>query len=208
MAEVIIRPLTDADLDAVTSVHCAAFPASAITAFGRGAVRRYYDWQLNGPHDSFAIAATEDGNLIGFCFGGLFNGSTSGFLRANRAYLCGRLLLRPWLVGNELIRSRIRAGLKLLTKLGNRPLPAPKRAHAKSFGILSIAVSPLRQGGGVGKTLLLRCEMAALEMGLTQMHLTVDTANTKTIAVYERLGWAKIEEGERWKGRMTKQLRS
>lgn len=208
MAEIIIRPLSGADLDAVTGVHCAAFPASAITAFGPGAVLRYYDWQLNGPHDAFAIAATDGGQLIGFCFGGLFNGSTSGFLRKNRAYLFSRLLLRPWLAGNELIRSRIRTGLKLLTKLGKRPLPQPSRTKAKSFGILSIAVAPGRQGGGVGKALLLRCEAAALQMGLTQMHLTVDTANAKTIAVYERLGWIKAEEGGKWKGRMTKQLQS
>lgn len=208
MSGIVIRPLCDADLDAVTSVHCAAFPASAITAFGPGAVRRYYDWQLHGPHDAFALAATDGGQLVGFCFGGLFSGSTSGFLRKNRGYLLGRLLLRPWLAGNELIRSRIRTGLKLLTKLGKRPLPAPSRGQAQSFGILSIAVAPVRQGGGVGKALLVRCEQAAVEMGLTRMHLTVDTANAKTIAVYQRLGWVKVEEGGRWKGRMTKQLQS
>jgi len=201
-----IRNLDTADLSAVARVHCAAFPKSAITAFGPEAVRRYYSWQLLGPHDAVAVGAESGQELVGFCFAGLFNGSTSGFLRKHRGFLLGRLLVRPWLAGNELIRTRIRTGLRLLWRLGRRPLPSPPRSAAKSFGILSIAVSPRHQGSGIGKMLMLHCEAAAREMGLTQMHLTVDPANTRAVTVYERLGWIRAEEGVRWKGKMVKKL--
>jgi len=206
MAGPSIKNLAAGDLSAVARVHCAAFPKSAITAFGHEAVCRYYSWQLLGPHDAVAVGAVNEQELLGFCFAGLFNGATSGFLRKHRAFLLGRLLFRPWLAGNELIRTRMQTGLKLLWRLGRRPLPPPPRSTAKSFGILSIAVSPKHQGSGIGKMLMLHCEAAAREMGLTQMHLTVDPANTQAVTVYERWGWTRAEEGGRWKGRMTKQL--
>ena len=85
-----IRKLEAGDLNAVARVHCSAFPKSAITAFGHEAVRRYYSWQLLGPHDAVAVGAVSGQELVGFCFAGLFNGSTSGFLRKHRAFLLGR----------------------------------------------------------------------------------------------------------------------
>lgn len=34
----------------VAGVHVAAFPSSALTRLGSEAVRRYYLWQIEGPH--------------------------------------------------------------------------------------------------------------------------------------------------------------
>jgi len=37
---------------------------------GTEAVRRYYEWQLVGPHEVTAISAYINTELVGFCFGG------------------------------------------------------------------------------------------------------------------------------------------
>jgi hypothetical protein len=93
------RPLVEKDLPAISAIHLAAFPKSALSRLGKGAVRRYYYWLLTGPHpDSFTIGAWQGEQLAGFCFGGKFRGALSGFLRKNRAYLAWRVLTHPWLI--------------------------------------------------------------------------------------------------------------
>jgi ribosomal protein S18 acetylase RimI-like enzyme len=206
MSGTIIRELSPVDLDAVAKVHCAAFPGSAITALGPQVARRYYAWLLLGPHDAVAIGAESDSQLAGFCFGGIFRGSMAGFLQRNRALLFRKLLLRPWLLGNELIRSRIRMGLKSLLRRRRRGVPSGLPGCAPSFGILSIAVDPRRQGKGAGKSLIAYCEASARQRGFEQMHLTVEPENRQAIAFYERLGWQRALEAGVWKGRMIKRL--
>jgi ribosomal protein S18 acetylase RimI-like enzyme len=79
-------------------------------------------------------------------------------------------------------------------------------SRVQSFGILSIAVDPRRQGIGAGKSLIAYCEASAFQRGFEQMHLTVEPENRQAIAFYERLGWEKALESGVWKGRMIKRL--
>jgi hypothetical protein len=46
----MIRDLTPTDLDAVAKLHLDAFTDRALTKLGQEAVRRYYEWQMAGPH--------------------------------------------------------------------------------------------------------------------------------------------------------------
>lgn len=78
----VLTVLNHDDLPAVAAIHVAAFPDSALTALGVEAVRRYYAWQLDGPHEVFALGVDavqydNDGTiankqLIGYCFAGGF----------------------------------------------------------------------------------------------------------------------------------------
>ncbi len=94
----MVAPIGLDRLDELVAVHEAAFPDSQLGSLGSEAVARNYRWQFTGPHDLTALGATVDGRLVGFVLGGRFRGSTSGFVRANRWFLAGRVLRHPRLV--------------------------------------------------------------------------------------------------------------
>ena len=123
------QPLILSDLPEVTDVHLAAFPDSALTHLGREAVRRYYEWQIVGPHDALNIGAFDDERLIGFCFGGVFRGALGGFLEKNRTFLILRVLTHPWLLFNSLFRERASFAVQRLFK---RRAPHPTQATTHS----------------------------------------------------------------------------
>jgi ribosomal protein S18 acetylase RimI-like enzyme len=204
-----IRSLQAGDLGAVAEVHLAAFPRSALTLLGKEAVRRYYDWQLTGPHEVTALGAFSGNSLAGFCFGGRFHGSMAGFLRKNRGYLIWRTATHFWLLANPVFRGRADSGRHLLKRFslpGARPEALQAAPPVRSFGILSIAVHPDFQGKGFGRLLMEIAEEAARLCGYPAMHLTVEIHNQQAIKFYECSGWKKIPGGSAWNGKMRKYL--
>ncbi len=202
------------DMDGVVAVHCAAFPTSAMTKLGREAVRRYYAWQVDGPHETYFQGAWRADELVGFCVGGIHPKAISGFLQRNTAYLAWRVATHPWLVANPLFRGRLSRGLEILK--GGGAAPAPRNASAQGNGsappkkrpydILSIAVHPDTQGTGVGKLLLHQAEEKALENGFHVMTLFVNHDNEQAIKFYERCGWERSLKDGVWRGSMVKWL--
>jgi ribosomal protein S18 acetylase RimI-like enzyme len=205
-----VRRLVKADLPAISVAHAAAFPDSALTMLGAECVRRYYEWQLLGPHEVLALGAFVDDSLYGFCFGGLFNGATAGFLSRNRFYLSWRVLTHPWLAANPMFRDRLTSGTRILKRFKMRGSPKSRvveiRRAPKSFGILSIGVHPQCQGLGLGRLLMKESEEEARRRGFAAMDLTVHTNNQQAIRFYESLGWEKFYRNRSWQGHMTKQL--
>jgi ribosomal protein S18 acetylase RimI-like enzyme len=231
VADLIARPLSSSDLARVTDVHLAAFPQSALTSLGSEAVRRYYEWLFLGPHSAVALGAWVKSDLVGFCFGGIFRGAMSGFIRKNRAFLAYRVLSHPWLIASprfhEVLPSTLLASLPLLALGARRSaptkakerffafLPTERRAPsaerclspaAGSFGILAIAVDPRSQRLGAGRLLMAQSEEAARQRGFGQMHLTVRPENAQAIRFYESLGWEPVPQEPAWSGFMRKVL--
>jgi ribosomal protein S18 acetylase RimI-like enzyme len=188
--EILLRNLETHDLLAVAAVHVAAFPHSALTGLGREAVRRYYEWQLCGPHDVVALGAFSGTELVGFCFGGVFRGATSGFVRANPAFLARRVLTRPRFITNALFRDRLLTGMRILKRAWRSQ--DPPRSHSARFGILSIAVDPSHRRSGVGRIIMRDMEERARDRGFNRMHLSVEPHNLTAIRFYERLGWKTV----------------
>lgn len=207
MAELRLAHVTHEDLPALAEVHRRAFPDSAITAFGAQAVRRYYAWLLDGPHDAALIGAFRGEELVGFCAAGTFRGAMSGFLRRNRAYLAACMLRRPALVLSPLVRERIRKGLRITLRSSRvAPAPAPSTGPER-FGVLAIATAPEVRGSGAGRALMLDAEARARAAGHRAMTLTVHPDNTRAVAFYEGLGWTRRSDaGEPWHGKMEKPL--
>lgn len=208
--EIQSRELQVADLSAIAEVHRAAFPRSLITRLGPEAVRRYYAWQLLGPHEVDAEAAFLEGRLVGYCFGGVFRGAMSGYLRANRGYLACCLLRRPWIIleaarqgrlSSRLVRRVLRSGATEDPSAVSTPSTEPV---TRPFGILAIAVDPRTRRAGVGRLLMNRMESAARHRGRTVMELTVHPSNRSAVAFYEQLGWCRVERANQWSGLMRK----
>lgn len=204
-----VLKLEAGDLSRAANVHLASFPNGALTLLGAEAVRRYYEWQLLGPHECLALGAFSESNLLGFFFGGVFHGAMSGFLSLNRSFLLRRVALRPWLLKNPLFRQRVYSGLHLLRHFRRQLQVSAGSAESHqltTFGILAIAVHPRSQRSGVGNLLMAEAEKSARNLGFTRMHLSVQIANQTAIKFYERLGWHKHSNNGSWKGEMLKIL--
>lgn len=225
----LVHKISFKDLTAVAAIHASAFPDAALTLLGREAVRRYYEWQMSDAHDAVILGATVENKLAGFCFGGVYRGAASGFLRRNRFYLAWRIASRPWMLGNPVFRRRLSSGkrirqlcrllLKNTEKINNgvlktqktKPKPEIKFAETettapRSYGILSLGVDKLSQGTGIGYALMNESEAIARARGFVQMDLWVHTDNWQAIRFYERLGWTRILKENTWRGEMRKIL--
>lgn len=211
--ETKVVPLEVCDLVKVTCVHLAAFPDSALTKLGREAVRRYYEWQIIGPHDGLNIGAFVGSELVGFCFGGIRRGALGGYLERNRAFLIRRVIMHPWLLANPLFRERAQFAVKrLFGRLVPKRTPAPQVVTVNAvndvpaFGILSIAVNPTHHGSGAGQLLMQFSEDEARKRGFTKMHLTVHPSNERAVRFYEKMGWRRDYTNDVWTGSMSKLL--
>ncbi|HEX2205772.1 MAG TPA: GNAT family N-acetyltransferase [Longimicrobium sp.] len=199
-----VRPLGAADLARVAEVHRAAFPGSALTALGGDAPRRYYAWLLAGPHDAHPRGAFAEGRLVGFCFGGVYRGALTGYVRGNAPYLALRALLRPRLLLGGAFRKAAALGARLLVRTPRRT--PPPGGWLPSFGILSIAVHPEARGTGAARALMDDAEAEARRRGFGVMHLSVRPENARAVRFYEKCGWERRESGGEWNGIMIKWL--
>lgn len=207
MSHTNIRAININDLYFVADIHVNAFSDRALAALGLEAVRRYYEWQLLGPHDAIALGIFQDRHLAGFCFAGVFQGALSGFLQKNKKFLAGRVITHPWLIASPLFRHRIHLAWNVLMKRSVKTTSQPIIPQAKSFGILAIAIDPQVQGNGLGKKLMAEAERVAVARGFSKMHLTVNIHNDQAIAFYEKLGWQKLtSHDETWQVSMSKDL--
>lgn len=206
--EVHIRTIEATDLASVAAIHMMAFPESALTMLGTEAVRRYYEWQLIGPHEVAALSARVNSELVGFCFGGIFRGAMSGFLHKNRKFLIWRVLTHPWFATNPVFRERLTFGVNILKRFGKPKTPAPHGEDPTmgSFAILAIATDPISQGLGVGKLLMKESEDIARKHGFREMSLTVHPDNHRAIRFYVSLDWEKLSKNGVWGGEMRKSI--
>ncbi len=203
-----VLDLTVDDLSDVATLHVQAFPDSELTRLGHEAVRRSYVWQFEGPHDLEALGVRRDGRLVGFLFGGVFRGSTIGFVKREKWFLLGRVLRNPGMIVNSKSLSRIGLAVRLLGRRSGPPQSEnPAAVPPRSSGVLSVAVDPAAQGAGVGQLLMAEAEKRARDGDFLRMHLTVHPDNERAVRFYEQGGWSRvIADDGTWSGQMILQL--
>jgi len=204
MAEVRVRDAVVDDLAGVARLHLQAFPDSVLRELGEEAVRRNYRWQLEGPHDLTALVAVHSEDTLGFLFGGVFRGSTIGFVKAERWFLARRVLTHPRILLRGVGWNRVLLGTRLLLRrMPPGQSEMPEAVPRRSLGILAIAVDPTAQGRGVGRALMEEATRRAVDQGFESMHLTVHPANATAVSFYQGLGWVPVPEADGvWTGRM------
>jgi ribosomal protein S18 acetylase RimI-like enzyme len=203
-----VRDAVPADLDRVAQLHVDAFPDSVLGHLGVEAVRRSYLWQMEGPHDLTALVGMVDGRVEGFLFGGVFRGSTIGFVKKEKWFLAGQVARHPSVMLGRMGWDRIGLALRLLRTRWTAPTPEdPTSVPTSSFGVLAIAVDPAAQGHGIGRSLMDVATARARSGGFTSMHLSVHPENAPAIAFYRSIGWSEVPEDDgNWTGRMTASL--
>lgn len=204
VADLEVRDVVPGDLSEVARLHRQAFPNSILSELGEEAVRRNYRWQIEGPHDLTAIVAVDGSTTCGFLFGGVFRGSTIGFVKSQRWFLARRVVARPRVLMRRVGWSRVMLGLRLLVRRSTSNQPEdPSAVPRRSLGVLAIAVDPATQGRGIGRALMAEATNRAVKQGFESMHLTVHPTNLTAVNFYRGLGWVAIPEADdTWHGRM------
>jgi GNAT superfamily N-acetyltransferase len=206
-SSISVTRLGHGDLATVAAIHERAWDDSAITAFGRPIIERYYRWLLDGPHDALLMGAWLDGRLVGFCAAGVFRGAMNGFLRANRRRLAWHLATHPSLLLRGRVRERLREALAITARFSRiaRP-PQAATPRAPRFSVLAIATDPTVRGAGAGRALMIEAEQRARREGHARMSLSVHVDNARGVKFYEDLGWLRDLSSGVWTGAMSKPL--
>jgi ribosomal protein S18 acetylase RimI-like enzyme len=190
LGKIQLRSITIPDLSEVADVHISAYPDSTLTLLGKEAVRRYYEWQMIGPHSASTAAAFSENKCIGLYFGGIFREPAAGFVSSNRLYIMWRILTRPWLLTSSTFRQTLRLYARLLW---NRWFSRESRRQEwpRTFHILSLAVAPPWQRTGIGTTLLEHAESVARRNSFQEMSIRVRPRNDIAVRFCSAAGWIK-----------------
>lgn len=177
----IVRPLTEGDIDAIVSVHMAAFPNFFLTFLGPRFLREFYfSFLCDEAGVGFTAVEAVSEKIVGVIVGPV---RPHGYFK--------RLLKRRWWsfclasIGAVTRRpSTLKRLLRAVFYRGEAPL-GPDRAL-----LSSIAVCPSMQKSGVGRALLDAWLGAVRKRGASGAFLTTDAENNDYVnSFYRRCGW-------------------
>lgn len=81
-------------------------------------------------------------------------------------------------------------------KLGSITLKPDEKTRAMYGWRIGIGVAPEARSQGIGRRLIEQAIAFARETGAHYINLHVDTANTRAIALYSRLGFVNVYQGQ------------
>lgn len=180
-AEVRLRPMSVADLNAVVDVHMRSFPRFFLTFLGGSFLRELYAG-IAGDETGIAIVGVGEGDaIVGFVAG---TTHPSGFYRR---LIAGRVWRFAFAAFLPLLRKP-----RILPRL-LRALSLPQKSAGAGKGaafLMSLAVSPDAHRGGVGRMLNHAFLAEASRRGATRVFLTTDRiGNDGANRFYENEGF-------------------
>ena len=170
----MIRPITEADLDAVASLHLASYHDDHFTSrLPRKLLRNYYGEIIKLNPFSY-IALSEDGQQpLGFVVGGLHTqDGINAFVRNNMLALIPVVIKHPTFLVRRLVKRLKRH--------------SQQRTSNVKLRLLSIAVSAQSQSRGTGQALLRQFEQGLCSQCISEYGLSVHSTNVKAIKFYLR----------------------
>lgn len=182
--DTIVESATDADLDAIVSVHTKSFERFFLTSLGPRFLRHFYRRMINDPGGLVLVARLHD-QLVGFVAG-----------VENEPQFYSRLTRSPaaLLIAISIAKQMIQRPGGVLRRLARALWPTELRTGAGiSSSLLSLAVLPSVQGRGVGRQLV---DSFCLQMhARNSKRLTLATDrehNDRTNAFYLRSGFTLV----------------
>lgn len=192
-ADLLIRVMSPADLDAVVAVHQHAFNGFFLTRMGPAFLRAYYQTivDFDGSIALVANMVDDPGNIVGFAV---------GFHDPHRFYaMFGRRRRRLLPAMTVAILRDPGLIVKILRNV-RRVGAQQEQLHPGVVELSSIGVAG--PGGGVGRQLVEAFASVAAASGARQIMLTTDRDENDSVrAFYERRGFTLDgfeDRGERW----------
>lgn len=196
-SDAVLRAMRPEDVPAVVRLHRRAFPGFFLSSLGPAFLRLLYDGILADP-DGVASVAVRGEELSGFVAGVL----------EQRGFYSRLIRRRKWrfaVASLPALLRRPRIALRLL-----RALRAPARTEESSAAacLMSIAVDPASEGGGIGAGLVEEFCRRAAAGGASVLCLTTDRdANDRTNAFYRHLGFTIARTFQTPEGRAMNEFR-
>lgn len=181
----IIRKATSNDIKGIVDVHCSAFKGFFLTELGSNFLQVYYSSYFREP-TAVLLVAEKDGEVIGFA-------SATSLSAGFNTRLVRKNVLRYALRGCVIAFTKPQALVNLYKNWSHRdPSIVDDGDYAE---LMSIAVSPNAQGGGIGKQLIQKTEEVVLSLKAERFSLTTDYYNNEaTYAFYKKCGYKVIYE--------------
>ena len=173
-----IRPMELEDLSSVVKVHIKSFPGFFLSFLGPAFLSELYSSIVRDPF-GIAYVYLMDGEIVGFVAG---TAQADGFYRR---------MIRKWWRFMFASIPRVVQHPRIIPRLF-RALLIPQRTIPRNDAalLMSIAVMPQCQGGGVGKQMVKVFLNDAHARGLRTVELTTDqTNNDYANGFYQRLGF-------------------
>lgn len=175
-----IKKTTINDIDAIVSVHEAAFPSFFLTQLGPAFLHLYYKSVMNNK-DGVLLVCVMDGKIIGLCAGTVLS---SGF---NKRLIKANLFQFGW-ESIKILFTKPKSLVHLMKNMSKEDSSVGD--DGKYAELLSLAVHPKAQRSGAGKAMILELEKVIKEKGGGRLSLTTDYEdNDKTVGFYKSLGY-------------------
>lgn len=181
--QVLVRAGTPADAGFAASLHTSQISEGFLPRLGTRFLGRLYR-RISESCTSFLLIAEIDGQPIGFLAG---TESTSGLYKefALKDGFAAALASAPRLM---LALPRVIETLRH----GTRAVATTGRVSE----LLSVAVDPAAEGRGAGSSLITEFVTESRRRGIGRAHVVVGASNSRAVSVYERAGFAALEEFE------------
>lgn len=169
-AEPSFRPAGAADVPRMAAIHLAAFPNFFLTILGRRFLVELYQ----------GILTDQAGVAVVCVAGGEVRGFVAGTVAPANFY--GRLIRRRWLrFALAALGPAIRRPAIVPRLLRAFRKPAEERQSPDGALLMSIAVDPAAQRGGIGARLVAEFCTACRQRGVTRIRLTTDRLGNEAV---------------------------
>jgi ribosomal protein S18 acetylase RimI-like enzyme len=168
------------DIMKVVKVHKDSFKGFFLTELGDGFLNVYYN-SVRKDNNGIMLGFFQDGQLLGFC-------AATTVAKGFNAQLVKKNLLQFSLITLRLMWTRTAALIRLLKNFSKSD--STSKDDGDYAELLSIGVSSISQGQGIGKQLLLELEKEMKLKNVSKLSLTTDYDNNqRAIIFYKALGY-------------------
>ncbi len=193
-----VRSMESGDIDAVVSIHLAAFPQFFLTSLGPEFLRLFFLGILSDP-SGVALVAEEANSLAGYICG---SSNPRGIYR--------RLLrARWWQFGFAALRTSLFRWDRLRYLAGAVQQRVSNHEASAAAELMSVAVDPPAQQKGIGRTLVIAFLQRAQRAGADGVLLTTDKNSNEAVNhFYRSLGFTLVRSFATNTGREMNQYQS
>lgn len=184
--ETIIRKANLNDINSIVKIHKSAFDGFFLTSLGEHFLKLYYSTFIKSD-EGVVYCAVTDNEVVGFS-------ACSYVSKGFNASLIKKNIFKYFIETVRLFFTKPKALVRLARNMNKESKDLTVKDDGMYAELYSIAISPICQGGGIGRQLLTKTE-EDIVVHNSFISLTTDyNNNDKTLAFYHSLGYSDYYE--------------